>query len=512
MSSEDDDTLQKAFELIKCQGEVLDEDRIIPMIPPPEPIMQYFKGNQTQEEFLNKMAMTTEMLSSLNLVSIDEYKKELMQLFNLTLKDTLSDDEKWRNIACILGWRIRTRDGIIFTHSTSSQYGNRHYFSRLGIGYFDIEVETEEEASSLFFGMGDVEWMKPKINKLSNGKWLYTYDITFPCNTPVNEGLYVKCTLPFNIRYKCIVVPNNIWRQFAFRMAHVQKLHDNVYVASHLDCQTFFDLDKFLVTQDVMMQEWQSLQEQLWLHEKVNRKNALHLQEGPCFIDSIKVNNTIQGEMKWYLYTRKIESSDIESPYIVCCGDLIQRDKQDVSYFKFNERCPNYTIGYGCILGGSWSTGIIHENEDTDAIEIPLEYPLKVLKCQWINEDKWGGGYKITLMNLDVITFEKEEHSYYIKYNGKSIFSREQLSDFEAFEKEFGEVYKTFCVCCPEENDYKAPSSSLFLNEEGRCYVYTNGMMYLTLPPFIHYVVPEKYIDRFKEVIHTNQYSINECK
>ena len=238
---------------------------------------------------------------------------------------------------------------------------------------------------------------------------------------------------------------------------------------------------------------------------RVMRQNKIKNITGPCTITKINKstdNCSFTGcGISLQLYKEKLELTDLISKYpqYTLDNNFIMLDDKDVSYENFNDLCPNSeltvsNLGYGI--------GIIRGIDPVPLTE--FDFPMDVLNIR--HGEK---GIEINLLNGQQILFYKNDRMYKVSLDNKTLYNFYFTSRLEQFKDEFTEELETICFMC--KRDCKHPDLDLFKTDTGSCYVYWNGLEYLTMPPQLHYVVPSSYKEKAIAILEENGFSIQDC-
>lgn len=291
--------------------------------------------------------------------------------------------------------------------------------------------------------------------------------------------IYLSCELRDQIIHNTIVIPIYPFDR---------------WVAFPSIIVVYFDLVKNTFKQIGSIDDReQSISEFIEKGKKYKRQTKINNIVGPCIIT--KMNKAIKEGISLQLFLEKLSLSDLvqkDSRYTISDNHFVQLNDVDVSYDHFNENCPNLELtvnSYGIIQG-------------TDPVPLTaFTYPLYALNIMF-NDNR----VKINLLDGQTITLSKYNRMYTISSTDKPLYKFYYASEYENFTDQFSGPFERVCFTCKMDCVY--PNLDWFKDENNKCYVYWNGFEYQTMPPQLHYVVPQMYKVKAINILKENGYKI----
>ena len=479
-----DELQQKILEKYS-KFEPVDPDRILALTPVPEIISEFILYSICPSEVIS----SSYMYSQLQLLDVDE----LIQ----------NNDDSTISKCLIALVATNKFDGTYATESGTFTGG----LARISgfDGAFDITVTSKQPLTSV----------KLQINA-DGGEYVVIDNGTLVSSSD-NEYVYsflrfkdLSCVLPaITCRSYSIEIDKDTEQVASFTVRKIyingelrdQLIHNTVIIPTSPDDKhwvafpsvmvVYFDLTNNTFKQiGSINDKEQSISEFIEKGKKYKRQSQIHNIVGPCIIT--KMNKAIKEGISLQLYFEKLPLSDLvqkDSRYTISDNHFVQLNDVDVSYANFTNNELELTVNsYGIIQG-------------TDPVPLTaFTYPLYVLNIMF-NENR----VKINLLDGQTITLSKYNRMYTVSTD-KPLYKFYFASEYENFTDQFQGPFERVCFTC--KMDCKHPNLDWFKDENNKCYVYWNGFEYQTMPPQLHYVVPQMYKEKAINILKENGYKI----
>jgi hypothetical protein len=406
-------------------------------------------------------------------------------------------------------------DGVYLTYS---QTFSRSIEVNEDDGMCDFVIKSPNKLNSIVLenkhGENNIVLNDHVVEKYVNG--IYEYKFVYDDNTPYmtypqfikhgssGDKLYINVDSDEQLvlEYKRVILHGKYIKDIGviYNIIPTNKL--NVYMAlgSAWFCSVLIDLNNdtyqgygskeiYNLSEQVNKFKFRETVEQATgIHDLIKIASIKYVNKGfNIYVESLTLDDIVEMDSRYvkvndYLYLNGV---------MVVCANTYK--KLSNAYIHINsifnsllfEKLTMNELGYEC--------------------EIKLDYPLFVLKGDFGTD----GGFVYNLVNGDVVQICKYDTQLCIKYNDVIIFEQIALTKYQIYERSFDRPYNKLCVTY--KYDCVAPDMNWFLDDNGKCYVYYDGVEYCTMPPQVHYIVPVKYKNYVVNKLELEGYKVHVC-